>query len=92
MKAQEFNNKYKDFLEKGHYGLDVHNEDFINWLDKKFQEFIKVPNFSYSQIKEKFWKGRFYCKGLTREQEQEVENKITSLYTQTNIIDWTKFD
>lgn len=80
MNTIDFNNKYEKYLEKGHYGLDVHDEEFINWLDIKFQEFIKIPGFSYAQIKEKYLTGRFYCEGLTREQEKEVEDKITDFY------------
>lgn len=80
MTANQFNQKYKDFLEEGHYGLAVSNQEFINWLDIKFQDFIKKPGFTYSQIKEKFFTGRFYCEGLTREEVKEVENEITKLY------------
>lgn len=75
----EFNIKYKEYLEEGHYGLSIHKEEFTNWLDSKFQEFIKKPGFSYSQIKVKFGMGRFYCEGLTSEEVIEVENKITEL-------------
>lgn len=75
----EFNEKYKNYLEKGHYGIDVGNSDFIEWLDKKFEDFIKKPGFSYSQIKSKFGMGRFYCEGLTREEINEVEDKISKL-------------
>lgn len=77
MTSDEFNEKYKDFLEEGHYGLDIDIPEFIKWLDDKFQSFINVENFSYSQIKEKFRYGRFYCEGLPRETIQEVEDKIT---------------
>ena len=79
MTSEEFNQKYKDFLEEDHYGLAIDNDDFINWLDDKFQKFIKKPNFNYSQIKAKFGMGRFYCEGLTSEEVIEVENKITEL-------------
>ena len=48
--AEEFNIKYKDYLEIGHYGLDLDNPEAIEYLDNEFQEFIKIPNFSYSQI------------------------------------------
>ena len=61
MTAIEFNNKYKDYLEEGHYGLDIHYPEVIEHLDKRFQEFIKVPKFSYSQIKLKFGRARFYA-------------------------------
>ena len=79
MTSEEFNEKYKDFLEEGHYGLDINISEFIKWLDDKFQSFINAPGFSYSQIKEKFGMGRFYCNGLPREAIQEVEDKITEI-------------
>lgn len=79
MKAQEFNAKYKEYLEEGHYGLDIHDESFIEWLDHKFSEFVQKPGFTYSQIKEKFGYGRFYCEGIGAEEIEEVENRITQL-------------
>lgn len=79
MTTEQFNEKYKNFLEEGHYGLDTGDEQFIAWLDDKFQEFIKHPGFTYSQIKSKFGMGRFYCEGLSAEQIKEVEQKITEL-------------
>ena len=79
MTIREFNEKYKQYLEEGHYGLDVGDAEFIQWLDKRFQEFIQKPGFSYSQIKSKFGMGRFYCEGLTREETSEVELKISQL-------------
>jgi hypothetical protein len=79
MTTGQFNEKYKDYLEKGHYGLDFNNKEFISWLDNKFQEFIKQPGFNYSQIKVKFGMGRFYCEGLDNKLIQEVENKITEI-------------
>lgn len=80
MNAEEFNIKYEKYLEDGHYGLDVHNEEFIEWLDKKFEEFIKYPGFKFTQIKEKFRMGRFYCDGIPRQFILEVEGKIDQLY------------
>ncbi len=85
MNTDDFNNKYKDYLEEGHYGLATGNEEFINWLDGKFQEFIKIPNFTYSQIKDKFNMGRFYCEALTKQQINEVEDKITELYNKSKL-------
>lgn len=80
MTIEQFNSKYAQWREEGHYGLDVEDPEFIQWLDKKFQEFIKVPDFNFSQIKAKFGYGRFYCDGLSDEQVTEVEDKITSFY------------
>lgn len=79
MTATEFNKKYHEFLVPGHYGLDVHDPDFIEWLDLRFETFIQIPGFKYSQVKAKFGYGRFYADGLSAEQVNEVEQKISSL-------------
>ena len=79
MTTQEFNDKYGGYLEEGHYGLDISNSEFITWLDGKFQSFVQKPGFKYSQIKEKFGMGRFYCEGLDREEVDEVEAKISQM-------------
>lgn len=84
MTSEEFNKKYIDYLEKGHYGLDINIPELTMWLDNKFQEFIKKPNFKYYQIKSKFNMGRFYCDGLTRVEEKEVEDKITNLLSKND--------
>ena len=60
MIASEFNEKYKEYLEEGHYGLDISTPSIIKYLDEMFQDLIKIPGFKYSQIKEKFNTSRFY--------------------------------
>ena len=60
MTASEFNEKYKKYLEEGHYGLDISTPSIIKYLDEMFQDLIKIPGFKYSQIKEKFNTSRFY--------------------------------
>lgn len=60
MTQEEFNKKYKDYLEEGHYGLDISYPSIVNYLDKIFQDLIKIPGFQYSQIKLKFNSCRFY--------------------------------
>lgn len=60
MTASEFNEKYKEYLEEGHYGLDISTPSIIRYLDEIFQGLIKIPGFKYSQIKEKFSTSRFY--------------------------------
>ena len=60
MTASEFNEKYKEYLEEGHYGLDISTPSIIKYLDEMFQDLIKIPGFKYSQIKEKFNTSRFY--------------------------------
>jgi len=84
MGAKQFNEKYKDFLEEGHYGLDLHKPEAVEYLDRKFQEFIEIPGFSYSQIKGKFNWFCFYNTGLSREKTQEVEQKLKEIYYGNN--------
>ena len=79
MTSEQFNEKYKDYLEDGHYGLGIDIPELTEWLDDKFQEFIKQPGFEYSQIKAKFGMGRFYCEGLSYDDIRLVENKITEI-------------
>jgi len=60
MTSEKFNIKYKDFLEKGHYGLVIDIPDVVDYLDVIFQGLINIPEFSYSQIKLKFNSSRVY--------------------------------
>lgn len=77
MTAKEFNEKYKHYLEEGHYGAEgFDHPDFLDWLDIKFQKFITYPDFKYSQIKCKFSWGCFYCDGVSLDERAEVERKI----------------
>ena len=51
--------------------------EVVEYLDERFQEFIKIPEFSYSQIKEKWGYSRFYCSPNTidsREVETHIDN------------------
>ena len=57
---EQFNKKYEDYLETGHYGLDIQDAVIIEYLDKQFEDLIKIPGFKYSQIKLKFNSCRFY--------------------------------
>lgn len=51
----EFNDKYRNYLENGFYGLVIENRDVISYLDIEFQkEITKNNHFQYSQIKMKF--------------------------------------
>ena len=75
MNMINFNEKYEKYLEKGHYGLDIYNEEVVEYLDKEFEKEIKVnPNFSYSQIKMKFGTARIYAESdKTSEWEKAVD-------------------
>jgi hypothetical protein len=60
MTSTEFNEKYSAYLEEGHYGLDIDIPEATDFLDKSFQDLIKIPGFQYSQIKSKYNSSRFY--------------------------------
>jgi hypothetical protein len=87
MTIEQFNERYAQYLEEGHYGLDIDNPSVINYLDELFKEItFKYPDFQYSQIKVKFGEGRFYnnlCEvmgsKLGRIITNEVERRITLL-------------
>ena len=80
MNREQFNAKYSNWLKEGHYGLSLVNEEVINYLDKEFQELIKIPDFKYLQIKSKFDWYCFYCENVSLEKRQEIENKIKKIY------------
>ncbi len=77
--SNDFNKKYKDYLEEGHYGLALNDPKIIEYLDKEFEELIKLPGFSYSQIKEKFYTSRFYVEGVSSDKINEIEQHLNTL-------------
>ena len=86
MTAEEFNIKYADYLETGHYGLDINIPAVTRYLDEVFQGLIKIPGFQYSQIKDKYSSCRFYTNlheslgnRLTSIISNEVERRVTML-------------
>lgn len=61
MNCDQFNEKYKEYLEEGHYGMSIEHKKVIKLVDEKFQEWIKLPGFAYTQIKLKFGYARVYA-------------------------------
>lgn len=80
MNIQEFNTKYSEYLEDRFSGLELSNPEVIEYLDKEFEELIKLPNFKYSQIKGKFNWFCLYADGVSSEKRAEIENKIKEIY------------
>jgi hypothetical protein len=87
MNAEQFNQKYFEFLEEGHYGLDIDVPDIVEYLDRIFQELTRIPKFEYSQIKIKFDEGRFYNnlhivlgRTLAMLINNEVEDNLTLMW------------
>jgi hypothetical protein len=61
MTSREFNEKYKDYLEEGHYGLDINIPSVVEYLDSIFDSgLVNIAGFKYHQIKLKFNMARFY--------------------------------
>jgi hypothetical protein len=78
--ATEFNEKYKDYLEEGHYGMSLGNLDVLKYLDREFSEEIKQnPNFSYSQIKDKWSRSVIYAETLDPSIVYEWERAVDSI-------------
>lgn len=90
MTADEFNEKYKDYLEEGHYGLDIDNPTVIAMLDKFFTGWIENSiDFKYTQIKLKFGTARAYITGIDQKTIETIERAINILvgkeYEEENI-------
>lgn len=82
MTIDEFNERWKDYLESGHYGLDIDIPTVIEYLDSEFEnKLTKLPGFTYSQIKLKFGQARFYfhCDEFDWSVSSEIESNINKL-------------
>jgi hypothetical protein len=79
LKQSEFKEKYKDYLEDRYYGCELINEEALDYLDNKFQEYIKIPGFKYKQIKSKWNYFCFYADGLSNNEREEVELKLKEI-------------
>ena len=80
MTTEEFNKKWSNYLEKGHYGLVINNPEVITYLDKVvFPNVTKAPGFKYMQIKNKFGFACFYCRGLCTSEVKKIEVDINKI-------------
>lgn len=62
MTADQFNDKYAEYLAAGHYGMDIEHPQVIEYLDREFTEEIQVnTSFRYTQIKMKYDTCRIYA-------------------------------
>jgi hypothetical protein len=76
MKAEEFNNKWKDYIEEGFGGSETDNEDVNSYLDSQFTKEIAVnPDFKFNQIKWKFGSIRIYANS---DKTSDWENNINA--------------
>jgi hypothetical protein len=84
MSTEEFNEKWKDYLEEGHYGLDINNEEVVGFLDRIFVDLTKIKGFQYAQIKQKFYFYCFYCNGISAEMKELILDRIENIMEETN--------
>lgn len=80
--SKEFNEKYKEYIEEGHYGMDIGEPSVLAYVDQIFNDLTKIPEFKFQQIKTKFGLARVYTNlqevmpFAGRILEQELEEKI----------------
>jgi hypothetical protein len=80
--SSEFNEKYKDYIEEGHYGMDINEPSVLAYVDQIFNDLTQIPGFKYQQIKTKFGLSRVYTNldeiipFVGRIIHQELEEKI----------------
>lgn len=84
MNKKEFNEKWSNYLVEGHYGLDISNEEVVDFLDKIFEDLTKIDGFKYYQIKQKYYSYRFYTDAISITMENLVLDKISEIMEKTN--------
>lgn len=80
--CDDFNEKYKEYLEQGFEGLTISDNHVIMYLDKLFADLIKIEGFKYSQVKLKFGMVRFYGNNISHELCYAIEDKIADIIRQ----------
>jgi len=79
---EEFNTKYIDYLEEGHWGMQIQVPAVLTYVDQIFQDLTQIPGFKYQQVKTKFGMARVYTNLddlmplVGRIIQQELEEKI----------------
>ena len=71
--------KWEDYLEEGHYGLDLDVPKVVDFLDKIFEDLTKIPNFKYAQIKSKFSWYCFYADPISGTMQMLIEQQIKKI-------------
>lgn len=67
--SDEFNEKWKQYLEPGHYGMTIEHPKVLEYMDKEFEKETKLHSeFTFAQIKLKFHTARVY----TNSQQNDI--------------------
>lgn len=88
MDAKNFNEKYKQYIPEGWYGLEFDIPEVTEYLDRIMQDMILIPGFELHQIKLKFDWPRFYFttdfkdKGLELAIAVKVQEQINAIIKQ----------
>jgi hypothetical protein len=81
--SKEFNEKYKEYIEEGHYGMTINEPSVLAYVNDIFSDLTQIPGFKYQQIKTKFGLARVYTNledilpFVGRIINQELEEKIS---------------
>ena len=81
--SKEFNEKYKVYIEEGHYGMTINEPSVLAYVNDIFSDLTQIPGFKYQQIKTKFGLARVYTNledilpFVGRIINQELEEKIS---------------
>ena len=79
---EEFNTKFKDYLEEEHYGMSIQIPSVLTYVDQIFHDLTQIPGFKYQQVKVKFGLARVHTNlpeilpFAGRILTQELEDKI----------------
>lgn len=82
MTQEQFNEKYKQYIPEGWYGLGFDIPEVTIYLDEVMQDLITIPGFELHQIKVKFGMSRFYFGSkwnsahLETAMQYSIENRI----------------
>jgi hypothetical protein len=76
MNTEDFNNKWNEWLEDGHYGLDIQDEEVIEFLNEIFVDLTKIEGFKFYQIKQKFYFYCFYADNISLAMKSIIQNEI----------------
>ena len=85
MDAKNFNEKYKQYIPEGWYGLEFDIPEVTEYLDRIMQDMILIPGFELHQIKLKFDWPRFYFttdfkdKGLELAIAVKIQEQINAI-------------
>jgi hypothetical protein len=85
MTQEEFNEKYKQYIPGGWYGLSFDIPKVTEYLDNVMQDLITMPRFELHQVKLKYNMARFYFNVSLKEEhlklaiELAIEKKINEI-------------